>query len=286
MNSFCADVGQEDSPVFVLSSGRCGSTLLQSILNTSPEFFIWGEHGGFLRQLAIAYFDTTSSGSLCRLDADTRPIAEKLRQLRDPTSWNAWLNPFGEPMFRESFRKFVRSFFAPPAHSEARWGFKEIRYGVESDMVPWFLHACFPKAQFIILVRNPVDTIFSYLSSWQRCADTHISAVDEALKEAASRWTVQYERLFLFHHSAGGRSCIVKYEQLHDHGTYAALAGFLGATKPFDYEGALGTVNDACEKHDEFASIIRERVRVHGRYLNHLTAATRALYSYCEGWQE
>lgn len=34
-----------DRPVFIAGSGRWGSTLLQSMLNTNPDFLIWGEVG-------------------------------------------------------------------------------------------------------------------------------------------------------------------------------------------------------------------------------------------------
>jgi hypothetical protein len=37
-------------PIFLLGTGRCGSTLLQKILNSVDNVMIYGEHGGFLRQ--------------------------------------------------------------------------------------------------------------------------------------------------------------------------------------------------------------------------------------------
>lgn len=46
-----------DQPVFVLSAGRSGSTLLQKLLNSSQELVIWGEHMGILRHLARAMDD-------------------------------------------------------------------------------------------------------------------------------------------------------------------------------------------------------------------------------------
>jgi len=39
-----------------LGTGRCGSTLLQKILNSVDNAMIYGEHGGFLIQIAAAYF--------------------------------------------------------------------------------------------------------------------------------------------------------------------------------------------------------------------------------------
>jgi hypothetical protein len=43
-------------PIFLLGTGRCGSTLLQKILNSVDNVMIYGEHGGFLRHIAEAYF--------------------------------------------------------------------------------------------------------------------------------------------------------------------------------------------------------------------------------------
>jgi hypothetical protein len=43
-------------PIFVFGSGRSGTTLLQTILNSYKDICISGEHGGFLKGIAESYF--------------------------------------------------------------------------------------------------------------------------------------------------------------------------------------------------------------------------------------
>ncbi len=153
-----------DRPVFIAGSGRCGSTLLQSILNTNPDFLIWGEHNGFLRQVAAAYFEAAHPRF-----PDREPLGEtkRVNRLRDARRWPAWDNLRDEAGFRESFRNFVRSFFADPTNQASRWGFKEIRYPRDSEDRTWqFLFDCFPEARLVVSVREPRATIFSMLSHW------------------------------------------------------------------------------------------------------------------------
>ena len=47
---------RQKSPIFLLGTHRSGTTLLQRIVNSSEDALIWGEHGGFLSQIAEAYF--------------------------------------------------------------------------------------------------------------------------------------------------------------------------------------------------------------------------------------
>ena len=47
---------REKSPIFLLGTHRSGTTLLQRIVNSSEDAMIWGEHGGFLGDIAEAYF--------------------------------------------------------------------------------------------------------------------------------------------------------------------------------------------------------------------------------------
>ena len=45
-----------DQPLFVLSSGqRCGSTLIQRLLNSNHDILIWGEQHGYLNGFLREY---------------------------------------------------------------------------------------------------------------------------------------------------------------------------------------------------------------------------------------
>ena len=66
--------------------------------------------------------------------------------------------------------EFFRKLFAEPslARGYARWGLKEVRYGMEHAV---YLHWLFPKAKFLFLVRNPYECWASYSRlkiAWQR----------------------------------------------------------------------------------------------------------------------
>ena len=52
----CDPTDHAKFPIFLLGTGRCGSTLMQKVLNSVENVMIFGEHGGFLRQIAKAYF--------------------------------------------------------------------------------------------------------------------------------------------------------------------------------------------------------------------------------------
>ena len=60
-------------PILLLGSGRCGSTLLQRVLNSSPEITVWGEHAGFLTSIAQSYF-TLPTGELANQNFRKSPV--------------------------------------------------------------------------------------------------------------------------------------------------------------------------------------------------------------------
>lgn len=54
------------STIFLLGSGRCGSTLLQRALNAHPDVVMYGEHEGFLGPLSNAYDKLTRTPDIDR----------------------------------------------------------------------------------------------------------------------------------------------------------------------------------------------------------------------------
>jgi hypothetical protein len=60
-----------------------------------------------------------------------------------------------------------------------RWGFKEIRYGY-NDMV--FLRDLFPASQFVFILRNPLDTIASMMTAWNKDVVLHEKDLYEVLR--------------------------------------------------------------------------------------------------------
>jgi Sulfotransferase family len=261
---------------------------LQSILNTNPDFVIWGEHNGFLRQVAEAYYQAEHPRFP---DRENLAETDRVHRLRDPRGWPAWDNRCGEAGFRERFQTFVRSFFADPEGHASRWGFKEIRYPRDSqDRTFPFLFDCFPDARLIVLVREPRATIFSMLSHWvfsgppgdigrDMGRDMGNDELDGRILAAAEAWNAQYSLLYAFTqlHPAG---CVeVRYEDLGSATTRRGLAGFL-QTSSFDFDSVMATVKDAADKSSAAADRIRQRMLDLEPRIEGLTQAARGIHGY------
>jgi len=270
----------------ILGSGRCGSTLLQSILNTNPEFLIWGEHNGFLRHVASAYFGALDSvsGFPDDLELDS---AERIQRLRDQSRLTDWDNLFNREGFRRRFQMLLRSFFADPSGHSPRWGFKEIRYGRNRhDLLLPLVKECFPLARFIILVREPYATVFSMLSAWRYVERMSQSAldrldIDKQIISLTRLWARSYAHLFRFLSAYPSESLLIRFEDLHNPITYESLSQFL-ETSTFDYASHLSIVKNAAIKSDETATYLRERITCLKPLIDRITRETRISFDYLE----
>jgi len=262
-------------------SGRCGSTLLQSILNTNPDFLIWGEHNGFLEQIAAAYYGADHPLFPDRHNYDS---AERIKRLRDARRWAAWDNPCGKDQFLDRFRTFIRSYFADPTGRATRWGFKEIRYGRNvQDQTLRLMFDCFAATRLIIVIREPEPTIVSMLSRWafsdNRSANIHVDEVDLRILAAADAWNVQYLQLESLRQMHPSNCLALRYEDLASSETYRELSAFL-ETSPFDYQSRIRKVKDASNKTDATAVLIRQRIEFLQPQIATATSAARAAYGY------
>jgi len=146
-----------EAPIFILSAGwRSGSTLLQRLICSGEEVFIWGEP-----------FDrATPIQSMARMAApfsDTWPPAGYVKPSEDldlAATWVANLYPPTDAL-RAAHRAFLMALFAEPARAlgAKRWGFKEVRLGYAEAL---YLHALFPKARFLFIRRKLTDAYRSY----------------------------------------------------------------------------------------------------------------------------
>lgn len=154
------DAVPDEEPVFLLSAGwRSGSTLVQRLLMSTDELFVWGEP--FDRSLPIQ-----------GLVAQARPITDDWPQSKyvydGPSDhdernlseeWIANLSP-GVGVLVDAQRAYLRSLLAAPdAVAGRRWGLKEVRLSGHDAV--WLSHL-FPGAKFVFLVRNPRDAYGSY----------------------------------------------------------------------------------------------------------------------------
>ena len=216
-------------PIFLLGTKRSGTTLLQRILNSAEDVRIWGEHGGFLNQIAEAYFlnfeDKTIIRNIPASNAPFRPRA-KARQLKDAKLWTGWHNYYSQEDLKDMFGSFVSSFFNPAFEKkDLFWGFKETRYGF-ADRTLEMLAELYPDAKFIFIIRNPIDIVARLKLSYLRKPTgleheinssqlESFSAKNEfSAAEAAEQWTRQNYHFVEFSAKNSRRSLIIRYEEL------------------------------------------------------------------------
>ena len=195
-------------PIFLLGTGRCGSTLLQKILNSVENAMIYGEHGGFLKQVAAAYF-LNFEDKMIKKYIMSQNVAEKdpisvFETLKNPQLWSAWTNWYNQETVKNNFRDFIESFFNPVSlKQKLHWGFKEIRYGLD-DRVVEMLADLYPEGRFVFIVRHPLDVIASKISA----------RASEGIEADAHTWVAQNTSFLSFCRENSMRSRIVYYEKL------------------------------------------------------------------------
>lgn len=235
-------------PLFNLSSGRTGSTLLQKFLNVSGDIVMWGEHAGFLRPVAQAYYHAVGDQNLQRNftvasgdPATTIALAlTETQKVHGPRQFMSWANWFTEDQFRQCFRDFALSLFCPDGLASKYWGFKEIRYG-HDDKVLGFLGEVFPDATFIFLVRHPVDNIVSQLRAL---------SMDDSPEVWAEKW-VRQNGHFLDFAAANPNGHILRFEDFvaGDRKAARALLDTLGLAYTPAHDQVLQKIVDGVPDH-------------------------------------
>ena len=142
------------SPILVLAPiPRCGSTLVQRVLNTHPEVTIWGEQGGAL---------THALHMMQRYEFQLNVGGDRQRETwlgnGRPDQWMSSMNPATSTLIA-GFRDLFLGIYARYAQHTMTWGFKEIRYGREEIE---FWHILFPMTKYVMIVRDPVEAILSH----------------------------------------------------------------------------------------------------------------------------
>lgn len=149
----------DKNPIFIFASGlRCGSTLIQRLLNSCPKVLIWGEQGG--------YFNNFYNYSHLGLIKWSNKYADQ-REIYRNKGYNNFipnLTPSESEIYRAS-TVFIESIFGETALKLGKdiWGFKEVRYDVE---IALFIQKCFPGARFIYLTRNIIDC-YKSMKKWK-----------------------------------------------------------------------------------------------------------------------
>lgn len=204
-------------PIVILGSGRCGSTLLQRVLNTSCDITIWGEHAGFLKGIAQAYHTLTEE-DLIKQNLYTRRTDPSvlIGALQDFTISPNWVNSFDIAHVTKCFREMiVRLLNRGVDVEETRWGFKEILYN-ESDHMMEMWTRLFPSTSYLFVVRHPFDVIQSMILAWSLPEDQALGnrRIAELITNYAKRWTAAKRGICSWTSEHGYDSLTIKYEDL------------------------------------------------------------------------
>jgi Sulfotransferase family len=167
-------------PVFLLSPGRSGSTLLQRYLNCGKDLILWGEHGGFLSGLRNTYQNWSENKNTQSLFKRGTVHSDLLLSSKVAVGVDIeWTNNFSPDHFKHQLTNLIVELFTVDIPPQTRWGFKEIRY---DDKDINFLKDLFPLAQFVFIVRDPIDTLASAIVAFAKAAQLW-EAVEQATDE-------------------------------------------------------------------------------------------------------
>jgi len=213
-----------DSFVFIVTYGRSGSTLLQSLLNGINGYCIRGENGGVLSHLSRAYHTLQDATPISGLRTSSSP---------SPTD-HPWFG--GECIDLRKFgtslcANFIENVLSLPEGTRVG-GFKEIRYHSLGDYLDRhldFISQFFPNSKFIFNKRNLQDVS---RSGWWR---------DQSQSEVIRILSKANERFDNYASCTGNSSIVMEYDQYKDDPeTLETLYRFLG--EPFDKDSVDNTL--------------------------------------------
>ena len=209
-------------PIIILGPGRCGSTLIQRILNTSENITIWGEHEGFLSKLAESYYVLTQSEGMEK-NFYSQPIDPSIiiGSLTDYKACPNWVNSFNKKIIKDTYRAMIAELLNNKLDIEENfWGFKEIRYTQNDRALDMWLEL-FPASYLIFSVRNPFDVVRSMILDWNnpKTLQNIINNNDlPQIKKLAIKYAIRWNKViasFSYWMEKKKLNCYVeKYEEL------------------------------------------------------------------------
>lgn len=158
------DQPSEESPIFIFSAGwRSGSTLLQRLVMSEGNVFIWGEpydHCQIVQSMAktMMAFSAQWPAPKQLYNGDSVDLLSR--------QWVATMYPSYSSLIEGHRAAFDATFRKPALASGAdRWGIKEVRLDIDHAH---YLKMLYPSAKFLFLYRNPYESYRSYKSFGSR----------------------------------------------------------------------------------------------------------------------
>ena len=222
-------------PIFVASLGRSGSTLLQRVLNAHPDITIWGEHGGMLKGITATVRASQDELVVKNLDTGNDVRHAVVGEISDKETFYPWVSPFRAHEFSDELVATLLELFTRGLTPEIRWGFKEIRYDVETLRT---LMEMFPEAHVILLAREVEGHVSSRFFAF---GNRDYDLVSEDGRQAARKkvgnmiegWMRRYEGMLELCAEMPQRCSLVAYSDLvQGSPRIPALFAELGETTP------------------------------------------------------
>ena len=192
---------------------------------------------GILRPLHRAYSMINSSPWIDDTKARGDWLLHSPRALR-PDRWTAWDSPLTKQAFKRELVEMIIRLFVPPSDKLYRWGFKEIRY--KELAIADFLLELFPGTQFVLMLRDPVDSTASFVASKldpDNSNEPLKMQINELSKELSKNQIIpflEFSKELLHRHEE--RTHLVRYERLitEPGDTLAQIAEFLSLDSTFE----------------------------------------------------
>jgi hypothetical protein len=155
---------------------RTGSTLLQRICNSRKGTLIWGEHGGVLKLFASIFRNAALFSMAGEMERK-----EYFAQDENPNLWIANMCPELECVQQavvNSARTLINTLYGRYRKDHDILGFKEVQYRrAELEL----LRRCYPRAHFLLLVRNPLDAWRSTPTDWYSSLEDWIATYNDGV---------------------------------------------------------------------------------------------------------
>lgn len=219
-------------PFFIIGAGRSGNTLLRRILNNQSELIIPPENYELINMMRLyrryshSKWRDFATLVLARLeyqqDYETYRLGGLTEIAREAFSW-----PKEHRTLADLLDRFYRYYAEKHKPSASRWGDKTPRNTL--GLVE--INAIFPCAQYVHIVRDPVDVCHSYVKAG--IYSTH--------KEAAVRWLMSIHAARSFAKRVGNRYMEISYEDLvtSPQSTVSSVCEFLGVEYQLGMENEL-----------------------------------------------